>query len=65
MFYVGSKFVAEVKISLKSFVVRDIIYFSITFLDATHSCDKMKLKYSKWTLNSYVFLHYDELDEFI
>ena len=50
MFYVGSKFVVEVKISLKSFVVRDIIYLSITFpkfvnLDNTNSCDKMKLKY--------------------
>ena len=31
MFYVGSNFVAEVKISLKSFVVRDIIFLSITF----------------------------------
>ena len=30
MFYVGSKFVAKVKISLKSFVVRDIVYLSIT-----------------------------------
>ena len=31
MFYVGSKFVVEVKISLKSFVERDIICFSVTF----------------------------------
>ena len=29
MFYDGSKFVVEVKISLKLFVVTDIIYLSI------------------------------------
>ena len=32
MFYVGSKFVAEVKISPKSFVVRYIIYLNISII---------------------------------
>ena len=33
MFYVGSKFVVEVKILLKSFVVGDIIYLSISMIN--------------------------------
>ena len=37
MFYVGSKFVAEVKISLKSFVVRDTIYLNIGFPNIRNS----------------------------